>query len=283
MKRILLLAALLGLVMLAFSAPLGLLPFETSESRIDRPLLEQMNSGDQEIPFIVMFKPGFIPSEDDLEEDGAVVDHCYHLIHGASARGSAEAVRKVAGEEWAESLHLDGRVSVAQPDQSLAVGEPVCPSQQVNASGLWQQGINGSGVIVAVIDSGIDKNHPDLAGRIVGEKNFVEGEDTTDDLLGHGTMCAGIIAGSGAASGGRYRGVAPMASLLNVRVIASDGNGRVSDIIAGIEWALDNNAQILSLSLAGLNLGETNPPVTMAADNAMEAGVVVCVAAGNNG
>lgn len=71
--------------------------------------------------------------------------------------------------------------------------------------------------------------------------------------------------------------------MLNVRVIGSDGNGKVSDIIAGIEWSLDNNAKVLSLSLAGLNLGETNPPVTMAADKAMDAGAVVCVAAGNNG
>ena len=134
---------------------------------------------------------------------------------------------------------------------------------------------------MAVIDSGIDKNHPDLIGKVVAEKNFLADEITADDLLGHGTMVAGIIAGSGAASNGRYKGIAPGAKLISVKVIDGKGDGKVSDIIAGIEWAVYNGADVLSLSLGGINLGETNPPITMAADNAASAGVVVCVAAGN--
>ena len=134
---------------------------------------------------------------------------------------------------------------------------------------------------MAVIDSGIDKNHPDLIGKVVAEKNFLADEITADDLLGHGTMVAGIIAGSGAASNGKYKGIAPGAKLISVKVIDGKGDGKVSDIIAGIEWAVYNGADVLSLSLGGINLGETNPPITMAADNAAGAGVVVCVAAGN--
>ena len=94
-------------------------------------------------------------------------------------------------------------------------------------------------------------------------------------------MVAGIIAGSGAASNGKYKGIAPGANLISVKVIDSKGDGKVSDIIAGIEWAIYNGADVLSLSLGGINLGETNPPITMAADNAADAGAVVCVAAGN--
>jgi len=94
-------------------------------------------------------------------------------------------------------------------------------------------------------------------------------------------MIAGIIAGSGASSNGKYMGIAPGANLINVKVIDQNGDGRVSDIIAGIEWAIYNGADVLSLSLGGINLGETNPPITMAADNAADKGVVVCVAAGN--
>ena len=134
---------------------------------------------------------------------------------------------------------------------------------------------------MAVLDSGIDKNHPDLIGKVVAEKNFLADEITADDLLGHGTMVAGIIAGSGAASNGKYKGIAPGAKLISVKVIDGKGDGKVSDIIAGIEWAVYNGADVLSLSLGGINLGETNPPITMAADNAAGAGVVVCVAAGN--
>ncbi len=168
----------------------------------------------------------------------------------------------------------------AAPNITINGGTTTYPAPIVKADKLWAKGIDGKGVTVAIIDSGINKNHPDLAERVVGEKNFVGDEPTTTDLLGHGTMVAGIVAGSGAASGGKYKGVAPGASLLNVKVINKDGNGRISDIIAGIEWALDNGGHVLSLSLGGMNLGESNPPVTMAADNAVDAGAVVCVAAG---
>ncbi|HPE52229.1 MAG TPA: S8 family serine peptidase, partial [Methanothrix soehngenii] len=157
----------------------------------------------------------------------------------------------------------------------------ISPARIIKADKLWEMGIDGRGVNVAVIDSGIDKNHPDLIGKVIAEKNFLANEITADDLLGHGTMIAGIIAGSGASSGGRYVGIAPGASLINVKVIDQNGDGRVSDIIAGIEWAIYNGADVLSLSLGGINLGETNPPITMAADNAADQGVVVCVAAGN--
>ena len=175
-----------------------------------------------------------------------------------------------------------------QPDENSSLirdrslqEEYISPAQIIKADKLWEKGIDGQGTTVAVIDSGIDKNHPDLIGKVVAEKNFLADEITADDLLGHGTMVAGIIAGSGAASNGKYKGIAPGAKLISVKVIDSNGDGKVSDIIAGIEWAVYSGADVLSLSLGGINLGETNPPITMAADNAASAGVVVCVAAGN--
>lgn len=248
----------------------------TESSKIDPAVERIMRSGEQ-VPVIVLFKEGFSPNLDGID-----VRHRYHLINGISAVCKSDEIKRLAADDGVEGIYLDGDVSVTAPVSSQDA-DSVCPSEMVDAESVWAEGIDGSGVIVAIIDSGIDKNHPDLVGKVIGEKNFVEGEDTTEDLVGHGTLCAGIIAGSGRASGGRYKGIAPGAQLLNVRVIGSDGNGKVSDIIAGIEWSLDNNAKVLSLSLAGLNLGETNPPVTMAADKAMDAGAVVCVAAGNNG
>lgn len=257
---------------------------QDDKSKIDSPLADRLRMGETSVPVIVIFKDGQRVEDKRLNDLGLKVRYHYHLINGLAASGSPKSVKNLALESSVDKIYLDGGVKAARPPTlGSDADEPVYPSQVVNANMLWNESIDGSGVVVAVIDSGIDKNHPDLAGKVVGERNFVDEEDTTDDLLGHGTMCAGIIAGSGAASGGKYRGIAPKASLLNVRVIASDGNGQVSDIIAGIEWALDSGADVLSLSLAGYNLGETNPPVTMAADNAMDAGAVVCVAAGNNG
>jgi serine protease AprX len=265
------------LVFVLAAALLLSMQFAHTESVKIDPAVKRMMSSDGPVPVIVIFRDGRSPDLQDID-----VRYRYHLINGISAVCSRDEIKRLAEDDDVEGIYLDGDVSVTAPVPPEGV-DSVCPSEMVDAERVWAEGINGSGVIVAIIDSGIDKNHPDLIGKVVGEKNFVEGEDTTEDLVGHGTLCAGIIAGSGRASGGRYRGIAPGAQLLNVRVIGSDGNGKVSDIIAGIEWSLDNGAKVLSLSLAGLNLGETNPPVTMAADKAMDAGAVVCVAAGNNG
>ena len=237
-----------------------------------------MDSVGDDIPIIVILNGKDSPELSDID-----VKYKYHLINGVAGSAKPEAIKKIAQSDSVKMIYLDDTARLAQPIGSRSGNGTVVPAKNVNADALWSRGIDGRGVIVAVVDSGIDKNHPDLAGKVIGEKNFVKSESTTNDLLGHGTSVAGIIAGSGAASGGRYRGIAPGASLLNVKVIDKSGNGQVSDIIAGIEWALDNNAKVISLSLAGLNLGETNPPVTMAADNAMDAGAVICVAAGNSG
>jgi len=237
------------------------------------------SAGSENVQVIVVFKEGErcdMESVEDFE-----LKYSYSLVNGVAGSASYSAIQKLSEDDSVEGVYLDGTVVAAQPVNLSTDNRTFCSADKVDVSSLWDEGIDGSGVVVAVLDSGIDENHPDLAGKVVGEKNFVDYERTTDDLLGHGTAVAGIIAGSGTASGGKYRGVAPGASLLNARVIDSEGSGQISDIIAGIEWALENDADVLSMSLGGINLGETNPPISMAADNAMDSGAVVCVAAGN--
>lgn len=289
-NAIYLLAVSAGLVALAMAISCNLhllspqqLGDPSGLSKVAPSLQEEMDSGGSDIPFIVMFQPSQAPDEDGLAIAGLHLEHVYHIIEGAAAVGSARSIQSLAGQPWVEAIYPDGRVQAAGPIRVDDDFVGPSPARMVNASALWDEGINGTGVTVAVLDSGIDKNHPDLAGKVTGEVNYIKYEETTSDLLGHGTMCAAIIAGSGEASGGRYRGIAPAAKLLNVRVIDSDGNGRDSDIIAGIEWAMNNGADVISMSLGGLDLGETDLPVTTAADKAMDAGAVVCVAAGNSG
>jgi len=236
----------------------------------------ELAEGEENLPVIVIFNDCA-----KKEVEGLEVKYSYSLINGVAGTISPSALRELAADPDVSGVYPDGSVAVAQPTNATSDNRTFCATSRVNAKPLWDRGINGSGVVVAVLDSGIDKNHPDLAGKVVGEVNFVDTERTTDDLLGHGTAVAGIIAGSGTASGGEYMGVAPGASLLNVRVIDSQGSGQISDIIAGIDWAIENDADVLSMSLGGLNLGESNPPISMAADNAMDAGTVVCVSAGN--
>src|SRR5690606_6937538 len=108
----------------------------------------------------------------------------------ASTAGALAGVAKV----W-----LDEQVEAAL-DQSVPM---------VGAPAAWDAGYDGTGLTVAVLDTGIDADHPDLAGKVVAARNFAEGSTTADDLHGHGTHVAGIVAGTGAASGGTYRGVAP--------------------------------------------------------------------------
>ncbi|NPV62045.1 MAG: S8 family peptidase [Methanotrichaceae archaeon] len=233
-------------------------------------------SDDGKLPVVVLFK-----GLDRPDLSGVDVRYQYRLINGLAGRAASSDIERIAGSETVLGVYPDDLIDVKMPADETSNGLLLCPATVIGAEKLWERGIDGSGVVVAVLDSGIDRNHPDLAGKVIGEKNFVEDEASADDLLGHGTMVAGIIAGSGAMSSGTYKGVAPGAGLLNVKVIDKSGDGKVSDIIAGIEWALYSGADVLSLSLGGANLGETNPPITMAADNAMDAGAVVCVAAGN--
>lgn len=110
---------------------------------------------------------------------------------------------------------------------------------------------SGQGVKVAVLDTGIDRKHPDLASRLqdpADVMSFVPGE-SADDGDGHGTHCAGVIAGAQKPAKGKRFGVAPQASLLIGKVLDDDGFGTVEQILQGIEWAAGRGARIISMSL----------------------------------
>jgi subtilisin family serine protease len=276
-RRIFILISAACIILAASAAAqiIDVLPTDASQ-KIDPALAERLRAGEEKIPVIVMLSGVGDPNMDDF-----AVKYRYSLIHGLAGDASSQAIKRIAEIDSVKGIYFDDSAKISAPGNNSSQDQYISPTQIINADKLWEKGIDGRGITVAVLDSGIDKNHPDLIGKVVAEKNFLTDEVTADDLLGHGTMVAGIIAGSGNASKGKYKGIAPGASLLNVKVIDSKGDGKVSDIIAGIEWAIYNGADVLSLSLGGINLGETNPPITMAADNAANNGVVVCVAAGN--
>ncbi|APU16115.1 S8 family peptidase [Actinoalloteichus fjordicus] len=172
----------------------------------------------------------------------------------------------------AEKLWLDGRVQA-----SLDVSVPL-----VGAPEAWEAGYTGAGVRVAVLDTGYDAEHPDLAGRVVAEESFVEGLPVQDGN-GHGTHVAGTIAGTGAASDGSYRGVAPDAELMIGRVLDDGGGGFESEIIAGMEWAAEEGAQVVNMSLGGGAYGDDDPMVVTLNSLSETHGTLFVTAAGNYG
>lgn len=146
---------------------------------------------------------------------------------------------------------------------------------------LWDLPLTGEGVSIAIVDTGLDSAHPDFEGRIADVVDLT-GEGLGDGN-GHGTHCAGIAAGSGAASGRRYRGVAPAATLYSAKVLKASGDGMMSDVMAGIEWAQSQGARVISLSLGNTGPSDGNDLLSITCDAAVEQGCVVVVAAGNDG
>jgi subtilisin family serine protease len=154
--------------------------------------------------------------------------------------GSASGVAARGLRPGVASIWLDG-----WRKPTLDVSVP-----QIGAPTAWARGFDGAGQTVAVLDTGIDVTHPDLADRITASSNFTEGEEDDRDLVGHGTHVASTIAGSGAGSGGRYTGVAPGARLLNGKVCVQFGCAE-SWILAGMQWAAESGASVVNMSLGG--------------------------------
>ncbi|OKI85226.1 S8 family serine peptidase [Micromonospora sp. CB01531] len=156
---------------------------------------------------------------------------------------------------------------------------------QVGAPAAWTAGLDGKGSKVAVLDTGVDAGHPDLAGRIGQTKDFTGSKYGTDDKVGHGTHVASTVAGTGAESGGKERGVAPGAELLIGKVLDDSGAGYESQIIAGMQWAVANNADVVSMSLGSMRPTTTcDDPIAQAVNELSGSSrSLFVIAAGNIG
>ncbi|MFF5563999.1 S8 family serine peptidase [Streptomyces sp. NPDC012623] len=181
----------------------------------------------------------------------------------SEAREAAPGIARV----W-----LDGRRKAAL-DKSVP---------QIGAPAAWQAGYDGKGVKIAVLDTGVDETHPDLKGAEIAQKDF-SGSGNTVDHVGHGTHVASITAGTGAKSGGKYKGVAPGAKILDGKVLDDDGWGDDSGIIAGMQWAADQGARIANLSLGGQDTAETDPLEAAVDKLSAEKNILFVIAAGNEG
>lgn len=190
---------------------------------------------------------------------------------------------------------LSGDIPVA-PFMGVSNQSTAADQTRAGTSGLLLgiggiSGVNGQGVTVAVIDSGISP-HPALSQKVIANVSLVSGDSKTTDEYGHGTHIAGIIAGNASAATGVTKayggGVAPGVKLVNVKVLGKDGTGWTSDVIAGIEWVITNrdkyNIRIINLSLGHpVTEPSLTDPLCRAVLKATAEGIVVIVSAGNSG
>lgn len=153
---------------------------------------------------------------------------------------------------------------------------------QIGTPKAWAAGYDGKGVTIAVLDTGVDATHPDLKGQVTAAKNFTTAP-TAGDKVGHGTHVASIAAGTGAQSKGKFKGVAPAAKVLNGKVLDDSGSGDDSGILAGMEWAAAQGADVVNLSLGGMDTPEVDPLEAAVNKLSAEKGILFAIAAGNEG
>ena len=241
--------------------------------------------------------------EDQIKTLGGTITRRLDIIHSLAIRLPAANLGRLAALPFV--AHLSADLSVKKNDQFTA-------DHSGATAAAAQYSLTGKGVSVAVVDSGI-RIHPDLCdttqaglpSRVLASVNFAADSSLPDDLCGHGTHVAGIIGGNGFSSSNvllswlglpsswqlfsqTFMGVAPGVSLVNVRVLDKTGQGNVSNMIAGIQWVMQNakqyNIRVINLSV-GHNVGESykTDPLCQAVESAWKAGITVVCAAGNEG
>lgn len=243
-------------------------------------VLKSTRQNVRRVPIIVQLQPSedFTVSISSISKtSGCKRKKDLALINSFTAKVNAKTMEKLVKEEGVKKVWLDGTIKAVLDVAAPAVGAPA----------VWERSITGKGIGVAVLDTGIYR-HPDLEGRIVAFKDFVGKKTAAYDDNGHGTHCAGDIASDGSKSDSLYRGTAPGCNLIGVKVLNSLGSGSLSTVIQGIQWCIDNKERY-GIRVISMSLGSTasqpyqDDPVCLAVEQAWEQGIVVCVAAGNEG
>ncbi|MBV6459532.1 MAG: Thermophilic serine proteinase [Fimbriimonadaceae bacterium] len=202
-----------------------------------------------------------------------------HRIQLAEGTGVMEAVAFLGSRpevEFAEPNYI-ARASLTPNDTYYAGYQWNMPKIQANLAWDYTQG--SSNVVIAIIDTGVQSNHPDLSGKVTAGYNYVSNNTNANDDNGHGTHCAGIAAAKTNNATG-VAGVGFNCRIMPVKVLNSQGSGSFSAIANGINFARTNGAKVLSLSLGGTSGSST---LSTAITNAWNSGCVIVAAAGNSG
>lgn len=266
-------------------------------------LAEKVKDENGLIPLIVSANNGdeVSAASDFVTLTGAKNVENLHLIDAFAADVTPEGFQKLMQNmpegmtfTFDEEVSVSDPVELSRPEETQDELGKRQPNLNLDNSirtlgieSLWNQGYKGQGVTVAVIDTGIAP-HPDYNDRVKGFKDWVAGKTEHYDDQGHGTHVAGCASGGGLMSDGKYMGPAPEADLVGIKVLDKRGSGRLSDIIKGVQWAVDNKEKydidIINMSLGGPGFASyKDDPVAQSVEKAFDAGIVPMVAGGNSG
>lgn len=259
---------------------------------INRPLRKKIQQAylpgrkQVEIPVIIQFKQkitsvGLRALQKRLGRQSFPIIRRLLLLNAVSSKVSVKCLERMCGCREIGKIYLD---SIKKT--SLYIATPSIGSTAVQR----KKGLTGKGINIAILDTGVFA-HPDLTqpvNRIIAFKDYINHRKQPYDDNGHGTHIAGDAAGNGWMSKGKYRGPAPEAGIVGVKVLDSNGYGYDSTIIKGIEWCITQRKRlklrILSLSLGGpVNSTCADDPLCQAVEKAVQAGLIVVIAAGNSG
>jgi serine protease AprX len=220
-----------------------------------------------------------------IQLTGGILGRPLPIIGGYAADVPNPALPTLAASALTQHLSIDRVVAGAMERTGATVGATVVRQQL---------GYDGAGVGVAIVDSGVAPAHDDLTDPASGAQrvdrfvDLVNGGSAAYDDYGHGTHVAGIVAGNGFDSAGRRSGIAPGAHLISIKVLDGSGRGRMSDVIAALDYVVSHrdelHIRVVNLSIAApVYESYTVDPLTVAAERTVRAGIVVVAAAGNNG
>src|SRR3954452_6789267 len=239
-------------------------------------------NADGTVSVIIQLSPGTPPGQ--VKNFARKINQNLSGINAVAANVPVDTLENLLSHDWVKYVSPDRRNKATWDDAPQPVNDPIARQNY---------GVDGTGIGIAVIDSGVYQ-HDDLqsadmkSSRVVYSESFVPGDSSTNDAYGHGTHVAGILAGNGHDSAGRFFGIAPNANIINLRVLDANGGGTYGQVIAGINRAVQlksqYNIRVINISL-GRPVYESYKldPLCQAVEAAWKQGIVVVVAAGNMG
>ncbi|MFW9966983.1 MAG: S8 family serine peptidase [Candidatus Thorarchaeota archaeon] len=256
-------------------------------SKIDRLLLNQTDS-EQSLDLLVTYDTA--ASENKARNALAFLDRTAEILdifdelNMLRVKLIGKAISQLAKEDFITGIWSNEVQEISQPKSysksSFSEEEYDSPVNTTGARQLWDQGYNGTGVVIAVLDTGVDTSHEDV-NKVNAFASFVEADTLPTDIIGHGTYAASVAAGTGNMSNGVYAGIAPGATLLSAKVTLGGLFASPSWIVSGIEWACSRGADIILLPFN--TFGAPGDAVTLAVGKATEKGVLVVAASGDDG